>query len=123
MNTARSLDDAPIREADATQLIVVNHELRHDAVLEDSVLDDPHAVASHLGPAGCEQFCWGHPGSREESLHVGGGGVSWLAGIDHGDPAEHQRGAQSGGAAADNHHVKVLVGIHGCVPLGAEVHA
>ena len=70
------------------------------------------AVAGHFGPACCEQLGWWHPVARQEALHVCGRGVAWLAGIDHRDtaacPAEHQGGAQTGGAATDDHYFEVL---------------
>ena len=87
--------------------------MKPGSMSSDAVVDDLDAVAGDLGPAGGEQLGWRHPVAGQEPLHVGGRGVAWRAGVDHGDPAsrpsEHQGGAQAGGSAADDHHVEVLV--------------
>ena len=69
------------------------------------------AVPGDLGAAGGEQLGGREAVGAEEALHVGGGGVARLAGVDDGDPAagaaEHQRGGEAGGAAADDDDVVV----------------
>ena len=83
--------------------------------LDDPVVDELDAVAADLGPPGGEQLGGRHPVARQEALHVRGGRVARRAGVDDGDPAprpaEHERRAQPGGAAADHHHV-VGLGFH-----------
>ena len=74
--------------------------------VDDLVLDELDAVAAHLARAGRQEVGGRHPVAREEALHVRRRGVSRRAGVDDGDPAprpaEHERRAQAGRAAADD---------------------
>ena len=69
----------------------------------------------------CEQLGRRHPVAGEEPLHVRGGSVPRRSGVDDDDPApraaEHERGAQAGGAASDDRDV-IGLGVH-----GSSVHA
>ena len=86
--------------------------------VDDAVEDQFDAVAADLGAAGGQQLGRGRPVAGEEALHVRGGGVAWLAGVDDdhapAGASEHERRAQAGGAAADDRDVVgVSVGVHG----------
>ena len=74
-----------------------------------AVVDDLHAVALDLGARGPEQAGRRRSVARQEALHVRGGSVARRAGVDDDDPApgpaEHERGAQTGGPASDDRHV------------------
>ena len=74
-----------------------------------------HAVAPNLEPRFAQQVGGQHAVTGDEPLHVLGGRVAGRAGVDDDHaapgPAQHQRCAQTGGAAADDRDV-VRVGLH-----------
>ena len=76
---------------------------------DDVILDQLDAVAGHLVAACGEEFRRRHPVAGQKPLHVRGGSVPRRPGIDDRNPAarpaEHERSAQTGGSAADDHHV------------------
>jgi hypothetical protein len=80
----------------------------------DRAGDDLAAVTGDLVPAGGKELSWGQAVAGQIAVHMGGGGVAWLAGIDHEDlPAgsgQDQGCGQAGGASADDHYV---VSVHG----------
>ena len=71
----------------------------------------PYPVTSVA--AGGEEVGWWHPVTGEESVHVCGGSVARVAGVDDDDvaagSAEDEGGGQSGGSATDHEDV---VGAH-----------
>ena len=75
------------------------------------ILDELHAVAGHLGSSRSQEIGRRHPVARQKPLHVSRWSVPWRSGVDHRDPAtcpaEHERCAQAGRAAANHHHVIV----------------
>jgi hypothetical protein len=85
--------------------------------VDHAVLDELDAVALDLGARGGEQLRRRHPVAREEPLHVRGGGVAGRARVDdeHSTActAQDERGAQAGGAAADDRYViELRFGFH-----------
>ena len=64
----------------------------------DATSDDLHAVALDLLASDGQQLGGGHAVARQEPLHVRGGSVARLTGIDHRDtasrPAEHESRAE-----------------------------
>src|SRR5690606_19526697 len=98
--------DAEVAVVDAGH---VDHATRHDLP----------AVAADLGPTDGGEVRWGEPLVTEVAVHVGGGGVARLTGVDHDDrpalAAELEGGGQTGGGATDHRHVAVSFQGGGCV--------
>jgi hypothetical protein len=71
-------------------------------------------TAGDLRPADAQQVRRWHPVTGQEAVHMRGGRVAWLAGVDHRDtptrPAEHQRCAEPGRAATDHDDVPPVSG-------------
>ncbi len=70
---------------------------------------DIRAISSNLRSAALEEVPWRHAFTSQQAVDRMGWGVARLPSIDDGDgaarPAQHQRSAQSGGAAANHHDV------------------
>jgi hypothetical protein len=71
-------------------------------------------TAGDLRPADAQQVRRWHPVTGQEAVHMRGGRVAWLAGVDHRDtptrPAEHQRCAEPSRAATDHDDVPPVSG-------------
>ena len=84
---------------------------------DDLAGDDLSAVPPHLGAAALQQLGRRDPVVAQQSVHTLGGCVARRPGVDHQDraagPGQHQRSVQPGGAAAEHHHVVLVLQLFG----------
>jgi hypothetical protein len=99
-------DAPPVGEEGPEPVCAVGQQIGDDAV------DDFPAVSADLVTACGQQLGGWHAVAGEVAVHVGGGCVAWLTGIDHQDPAaspgQDQGGGQASGASANDYYVVSL---------------
>ena len=89
----------------------MHHKPRIDPL--DAIANDFDAVACNLRSSLGQKLCRRHAFAGKETLHVRGWSVPGFVCVDDGDPTsgspEHEGGAQSCWAAANDHYVVLLL--------------